>query len=179
MFFSPNTWKLYLKSSVGFGSEFNVVVYNLSQTPESLKIDITRIAFQIYSTPRKHSMMMSLNLLTVITTSALLSSSITVVSQDESEQLPSEITDPNFVKKYGHLVSLHQPVLIEPPEATCTQGNITLDRSYLSSYYNGTDITYQCAANCSRIHTIANDIIFSDIHCKSIWHFDISSKSYP
>ena len=119
---------------------------------------------------------MPLSLLTVITTSALLSSSITAVSQDESEQLPSEITDPNFVKKYGHLLSLHQPVLIEPPEATCTQGNITLDRSYLSSYYNGTDVTYQCAANCSRIHPDPHDIIYLNNACKLIWNFDISSK---
>ena len=143
-------------------------MYDLSQTPYSLKVDIINIAFQIYSTPRKHSMMIPLSLLTVITTSALLSSSITVGSQDESEQLPSEITDPNFVKKYGHLVSLHQPVLIEPPEATCTQGNITLDRSYLSSYYNGTDVTYQCAANCSRTHPIPRDTRVAYLYCKSI-----------
>ena len=131
-----------------------------------------------YSTPRKHSMMMSMSLLTVITTSALLTSSTTAGSQDGLEQLPSEITNPKFVKKYGHLVSLHQPVSIEPPKVTCTQGNITLDRSYLSSYYNGTDVTYQCAANCSRIHPIPHDTIFA-LYSKSIWHFDISSISHP
>ena len=125
-----------------------------------------------YSTPQKHSVMMSQSLLTVITTSALLSSSITAVSQDGSEQLPSEITDPNFVKKYGHLVSLHQPVSIEPPEVTCTQGNITLDRSYLSSYYNGTDITYHCAAKCSGIYPIPRKIIFRT-HSKLISIYQI------
>ena len=164
---ATNTWKLYIKSSFWFRSDIDVVMYDLRQTPQSFEIDIIHIVFQIYSTARKYSMMMSFPLMSVITTSALFLSSITAVNQDDSEQLPSEITDRNFVKKYGHIVSLHQPVSIEPPKVTCTQGNITLDRSYLSSNYTGRDITYQCAANCSRIYPFPRDTLFRSTTCKS------------
>ena len=118
-------------------------------------VNIIRI-FCRYSTPRNHTMMTSLRL--VMTTIALLlSPSVTALSQ---EQLLQEITNPEFVEKYGHLVSLNKHVLVEPTGATCTQGNITLDRRYLPLNYSGPDVTYQCEANCSRTHQIPHKVLY-------------------
>ena len=118
---------------------------------------------------RRRSMMMSLTFLVAITTTALVSLSRATFSQNGSEQLPPEFTDPKFLSKYGHLVSFHRPVSIQPSGATCTQGNITLDRSYLSPNYSGPDITYQCEANCSRTFPFPYDVLFESMGESSHW----------
>ena len=52
------------------------------------------------------------------------------------------------------VISIGKPVSVEPAEATCTEGNITLDRSKMSRSYNGSDITYQCLSTCERRYPV-------------------------
>ena len=107
----------------------------------------------------------------LITTTALLTSSIPVHSQDGSGTVPqipfstttqSPASTTYSTERYGDLVSRYKPVLIYPPDATCTQGNITLAASE-SQIYVGTDITYQCVPTCSRTYPVQHDTLFQAV----------------
>ena len=62
-----------------------------------------------------------------------------------------------------YLISYRKPVMVEPSGVTCTEGNITLDKTKMFLGYNGSDITYQCLSTCERRYPLDHSTLLQAV----------------